>query len=432
VPDDARGGARAERQQGTEALTGAELVQRPQQGVAVAEAQPRRVQQAALGGLHRPGDGAAGRDGVDAELVAPGAGGQDRIGVGHPAQRPERADALVLHPHRGAASRLVQVLAADRARGAGGPRHAPRLRQLLRSEPLGAVEGRRGEVAGRQRRQGVEGQDVAHRPELPVALGRPPQRPGPQVAGCLEHPVDVGRGGPVRTAHGARLDPLAAQDRPQTAAPRVPAVVRDRGVRDPPLAGGPDRRDLPAMALPVAQRLLGVGRRPAPQVTSRLQPHVTVLDQQHRRPGGPADQHDGVVAGQLPGDREVAAGQGVGEQSGQRRLGDDGELRAGGQGGADQGGEHEAQRGLGGERFDAGRSELGEQPGAQAHPAEVLPQHRGRDGQRAAAPVGDVDDQGPAEAAARRGLTHRRLPTGRRRRPRRPAGRAGRARWRRR
>ena len=72
---------RALGEQGTKAVTCAGLRQRPHQRARVAEPQPRRIDQAPLGALHRPGDRAARRDGVQAQFVTQGAGGEHRVGI---------------------------------------------------------------------------------------------------------------------------------------------------------------------------------------------------------------------------------------------------------------------------------------------------------------------------------------------------------------
>ena len=122
-------------EQRPDARAGADLVERAQQRRAVAEPQPRCIDQAAFGALHRPGDGAAGRDGVEAELVAAGAGGEDVVGVGDAAHRPEREHVLVLHPRLLAALGGVDVLAADRARGAAVAGDLAQLGDVLGGQP---------------------------------------------------------------------------------------------------------------------------------------------------------------------------------------------------------------------------------------------------------------------------------------------------------
>ncbi len=63
--------------------------------LAVAEPQPRFVQPSPLDTLHREGDGAAGADRVEAELVAAPGRAQDGVGVADAAQRAEREQAFV-------------------------------------------------------------------------------------------------------------------------------------------------------------------------------------------------------------------------------------------------------------------------------------------------------------------------------------------------
>src|SRR3954447_23737566 len=130
LPDLLRRGPRALGEQRADALTRADLVEHAQQRVRVAEAQPRRVDQAALDALHRPRDRAAGGDRVEPELVAAAARGEHRVRVRDAAQRPEREDVLVLDAYALAAGPLVDVLAADRARGAAVARDAARLGEV--------------------------------------------------------------------------------------------------------------------------------------------------------------------------------------------------------------------------------------------------------------------------------------------------------------
>ena len=196
--------------------------------------------------------------------------------------------------------------------------------------------------------------------------------------GGREHGGRVGRRHLRGGVHRHRLDVLGSQHRAESAAPGVPTVVGDRGVAHAALAGRADRRDPPAGTEPRAQRRLGVGGRQPPDVLGRLEPGAVAVDEQHRRPLAPPAHDDRVVAGELARDGEVARGQRVGQQPGQRRLGDDGELRARGERGTHQRREAERQRRLGSQRVDAGRGELGQQPRAQARPTQVVAQHLGR------------------------------------------------------
>src|SRR3954471_2558687 len=143
LPDDLRRRARALGEQRADALARADLVEDAQQRVRVAEAQPRRVDEATLDALHRPRDRAAGGDRVEAEFVAKAARGEHGVGIGHAAQRAEREDVLVLDADLLSARSLVDVLAADRARGAAVARDPARLGEVLRRQPRRLGERRR-------------------------------------------------------------------------------------------------------------------------------------------------------------------------------------------------------------------------------------------------------------------------------------------------
>ena len=203
-------------------------------------------------------------------------------------------------------------------------------------------------------------------------------------------------------ADGDRLEELGAHHRAEPAAAGVAAVVRDRREADELLARRPDRGHPVGGAEPRAQRLLRGGGRQAPEVARGLEPRAVLVDDQDAgRVTGAADD-DRIVAGPLAGDREVARRERVVEPVGQRRLRDDGELRARGQRRAHERGEDEGERRLRRERVAAVGPELAEQVGAQPRAADrpaqdIVPQ---REGLRA--PVAEVHDQGPAEVAARR------------------------------
>jgi hypothetical protein len=87
---------------------------------------------------------------------------------------------------------------------------------------------------------------------------------------------------------------------------------------------------------------------------------------------------------------------------GERRLGDDGELRARRQRRADERREAERERRLGAERVDPGRREPVHEPRAEAGAADVGAQDVVGQRQRLGARVRDVDDEGAAEVAAGR------------------------------
>src|SRR5207244_2564721 len=157
---------------------------------------------AALAALHRPGDGGAGRNRVDAELVAAGGRAQNDVRVGDAAERPEREERLVLEAGldgRARVARAVVVLAADRAGRAG---QADR----------------------------------------------------------------VGHAGRAIAAHRDRLEVLGAHDRAGAGAAGQPSVVDDRGVADTMLASSSDRGDPVAGAEAAADGPGGRGRIEAEQV----------------------------------------------------------------------------------------------------------------------------------------------------------------------
>src|SRR5207247_7252374 len=95
VPADLlRGTARALGEEVAQAGARSDLDERTVQRPALAEAEPRRIDQAALGALHRPGDRPSRRDRVDAELVAQLTRLEHRVGVRDTAERAEGEDIL--------------------------------------------------------------------------------------------------------------------------------------------------------------------------------------------------------------------------------------------------------------------------------------------------------------------------------------------------
>src|SRR5204863_5369302 len=155
LSDGLRGGARALREERAEAFAAADLVDGPQHRARVSEPQPRRVEEAALGALHRPGDGPSRGDGVEPKFVAAAARLEDGVGVRDTAQGAEGEDVLVLHARLAVAGALVNVLAADRARGAALAADDASLGEVLGCQARRAGERRRLEVASGQRRDRV-------------------------------------------------------------------------------------------------------------------------------------------------------------------------------------------------------------------------------------------------------------------------------------
>ena len=288
------------------------------------------------------------------------AGGEDGVGVGHAAQRAEREDVLVLDSRGAAAGRGVDVLAADRARGAAVARDEPQLVQLLRGELRRALEGRGAEVARGQRVDRVEGEEVGERAELAVLGGGGAEGAGAEVARGGEHLLGVrDRRLDAGAPHGDRLDVLRAQHRAEPAAARVAAVVRDGRVLDEPLAGRADGGDAPGGAEVVAEALLGLRGGESPQPRRGQDARTVAVDDQNRRAVGGAADDDRVVARELARDREVGRRECIVQQAGERRLRDDRELRARGERRADERREDERERRLGSERIDARRARAG-------------------------------------------------------------------------
>ena len=244
------------------------------------------------------------------------AGLEDGVRVGDAAQRAEREDVLVLDAGLLPAGPLVDVLAADRARGAAVAGDAARLGEVLGGQARGVGERRGLEVAGRERGDRVEGEQVRERAELAVLRRRRAERALPQVAGSGEDRLRIGGRDLRPRTHGDRLEELRAEHRAEPAAARVTAVVRDRRVLDEVLARRADRGDSPGLAESLAQPLLGLVGGQAPEVAGRLEARAVAVDEQDRRLRAGAAHDDRVVARQLAGDREVARGERIVEQAG--------------------------------------------------------------------------------------------------------------------
>ena len=170
----------------------------------------------------------------------------------------------------------------------------------------------------------------------------------------------------VGRAHGDGLELLGAEHGAETAATGVTAVVRDGRVAHEPLAGGADRGDAIRGPEPLAKALLGLCRGQAPEVGRIDDAGAVAVDDRGGRRVARAADHDRVVAGELPGDGEVARCERIVQAVGQRRLRDDGELRARRQRRADERREDEGQRRLGRERLDPGRGQLVQEVRAEA------------------------------------------------------------------
>ncbi len=101
-----------------------------------------------------------------------------------------------------------------------------------------------------------------------------------------------------------------SQNRAQAAAPGVPPVVADGRERNQTLARRPDRRHLPVRPMTGADLLFGLSRSQPPERSRRLpddpeRPVRVALDEDDRRLGTPARDHDRVDPRPLRGQCEM-------------------------------------------------------------------------------------------------------------------------------
>src|SRR6185436_5786707 len=125
-------------EQGADAGALADRLYRRQETFAAAEAQVLRFklgQQSALAAFHRPGEGAAGADGIETIKMAQARGFQDTGGIADAAERPEGEQALVFHALFTVA-RFEQPLATDGAGRAAMPAAEMILGQVLAAQML--------------------------------------------------------------------------------------------------------------------------------------------------------------------------------------------------------------------------------------------------------------------------------------------------------
>jgi hypothetical protein len=341
VADRFRSAPASFRQQLPDALATPDQIDRLQDGVSVAKAQPRFVEEAAFDALHRKRNRAAAADGVDAELVATPYGAQDRVSIADTAERAERKQALVFQAHldggwwwfvgRGG-GRLVRpadrvnVLTADRARDAACSRPRMRDGELLRRNGRGFVERAALKVAGRQRAEPIERQEIGRRSELAVLGGGRTERSPRQVATELGDLARLRPLAAVRPADRDRLDVLAAEDGAAATATGMTAVMRDRRVTDSPFPRRTDRRNPIIRAVACAQLLFRHRTRIATDVVGRVEPRVAVVDNENRQRRCTTHDHDRVTPTAFAGEREAAARKRIIESPGQRAAADDGEF----------------------------------------------------------------------------------------------------------
>ena len=253
-----------------------------------------------------------------------------------------------------------------------------------------------------QRRERVEREQVRERAHAAVLRGGGAERARAQVLRRCEHGLRVGDRALLRRAHRDGLQPLRPHHGAEPAAARVATVVRDGREAHEPLARGPDRRDAVGGAEPLAQPRLGVGGGEAPEVGRVDHARAALVDDERARRVAGAAHDDRVMAGQLARDREVARRERVVQAVGQRRLRHDRELRARRQRRADERREHEHQRRSGRQRLDARRRERVQQVRAEPAAADARAQDVVLQRQHLAARPVEVDDERPAEVAARR------------------------------
>ena len=222
-------------------------------------------------------------DRVEPELVAATAGLQDGVGVRHAAQRAEREHVLVLHARLLAARRPCRC-ARSRSSTTRSCRGRRRRASARSSAASARRVGERGglEVARRQGRDGVEGEQVGERAELAVLRGRRAERARAQVACGGEDRRRVGGGDLRRRSDGDRLEELRAEDGAEAAATRVAAVVGDGRVLDQPLARRA-RSTRPARPCRAARAGVSRPRRPTVPTGRRRAPDAG----RRRRAAGP-------------------------------------------------------------------------------------------------------------------------------------------------
>ena len=136
---------------------------------------------------------------------------------------------------------------------------------------VGACETALLKVARRQHVQPVEREQVRGGAQLAILGRRRAERFVRQSSGQLDELRGCAQSHALRTADGNRLDILRTQHGAAAAAAGVPAVVRNRGVAHQPLAGRADRGDLKIGAESLAQPILRLAIRQAPQFAGRFQ-----------------------------------------------------------------------------------------------------------------------------------------------------------------
>ena len=248
---------------------------------AVAELQPRRVEQTALDAFHGKGDRAAGADRVEPQLVAPPrrpqhdvriarcrTAGRARTGFRIPAARPAAVAIAVRRGRRYARSRSC------RRRNWRG---SSRASAVSCSGERAAAAGKRSllKIARRQAPRRLKTSRLAAVPSSRYLAVAGPNDLSESCLASATSSAGWAQARALRAANGDGLDVLRAQHRAAAAAAGVPAVVRDRGIAHQPLAGRADRGDLKFGAQAGSRnRLSASPAGQAPQIAGRLEPHL--------------------------------------------------------------------------------------------------------------------------------------------------------------
>jgi len=285
----------------------------------------RRADDAPLERLHGEGADHACRDGVEPQVVA------QPVGIGHCLGRidvaagTEKGGGLVLGALHLVISPARLLGATDGAVEAAGALPGQLLAACLGGDSL--VTGELGVapvVSGEEVPLFLAHADPHHGAEVVAAL---PVRVGDDVFGEL--PVQLLEAGGVVVGdflvalHDERLEILGAHDRAGAAAAVLAVQLgADAGEADAVLAGRADQGHA-GLGVRFAERLLRLEYPFAPEVGGVLEADLAGAHMEVDRPVALAGDPDPVEAGLLERRSEVAAGVGVEERAGERRLGAD-------------------------------------------------------------------------------------------------------------
>ncbi len=170
---------------------------RAQQRITAPEREPRLVEPSAFDTLHGKRNRAARADRVDAQLVAQLRCAEHGIRVAHATERTQCKQTLVFQADALLVADRVDVLAPDGARDAARARSAVAGAELLGRNVGGALERAALEVAGRQRAEAIERQQIGRGAKLAVLGGRRTERPSSTGSCCTQ---SARAGAPTRSA----------------------------------------------------------------------------------------------------------------------------------------------------------------------------------------------------------------------------------------